>query len=73
MKLNTIKNILKNSKDYKYFVCDVYDDELEILSGWEYKEDAQDDLKEMEEMYDYNNYNCELKVYTRRYLENLIK
>ena len=65
-------NLNAFNNDYKYFVCDIYDG-LQILSGWEYKEDALDDLGDTEETADYCNYNCELKVYTRRYLETLIK
>ena len=73
MKLNKQELKTFNNKDYKYFVCDIYDEEIQLLSGWEYKEDASDDLGDTEETADYCNYNCELKVYTRRYLETLIK
>ena len=57
--------VIKN-KENKFFVCDVFDGELNILSGWEYKEDArdqlQDDLETAENVY----YNVELKIYTRK-------
>ena len=61
-----------NNKDYKYFVCDIYHD-LRILSGWEYKEDAKDSLIDTKEDAENCYYNVDLKVYTRRHLENLLK
>ena len=72
MKLN--KNKLKewSNKDYKFFVCDTYDG-LDIISGWEYKEDAKDSLNDELEICEDLFYNVELKVYTRKYLNNLIK
>ena len=65
-----------NNKDYKFFVVHTRNDEIEILSGWEYKEDAKDDQEGLREVYlddfgiDFYPY---LKVYTRRYMETLLK
>ena len=61
---------LLNNKDYKYFVVDTLDG-LKILSGWEYREDALDDMKEFKDELDYNCINADLKVYTRRYLKSI--
>ena len=72
MKLNNNQLQEFNNKDYEYFVCDIYDG-LDIISGWEYKEDARDSLNDELEICEDLNYNVELKVYTRRYLNNLIK
>jgi hypothetical protein len=59
-----------NNKKYNFFVCDVIDG-FEILTGWEYIEDALDDLSEKRNLYDFH---CkkELTVYTREYIKSLI-
>ena len=65
-----------NNKDYSFFVVHTRNDEIEILSGWEYKEDAIDDMNELKEVYldsfpiDFYPF---LKVYTKRYINTLIK
>ena len=69
-KLNLANTLNKCNKDYEYFVCDIYDG-LNIISGWEYKEDAKDALMDEEEICEDNFFNCELKIYTRKYLNNL--
>ena len=65
--LQTLKN-----KEYKFFVCNVIEG-LEVLCGWEYKEDALDDMNELKEVYEFNCINEELKVYTKRYINTLYK
>ena len=72
MKINNNQLQEFNNKDYKFFVCDTYDG-LQILSGWEYKEDARDNLKDTQEDAENCYYNVDLRVYTRRHLESLIK
>ena len=72
MKLNNKQLQEFNNKDYEYFVCDIYDG-LDIISGWEYEADAKDFLNDEEELCEDLFYNVELKVYTRKYLNNLIK
>jgi len=71
MKLNKNELQVINNKDYAFFVCDTIEG-LEILSGWEYKEDAIDDMLETKERYDFLCCNEGLKVYTRRHLNTLI-
>ena len=62
-----------NNKDYRFFIVDVYDKPLTILSGWEYKEDARDDLNELQESYENVSYNVDLKIITRTTLDRFIK
>ena len=62
--------VIKN-KSYSFFVCDILDG-LKILSGWEYKDDALDSLKEQEEGYEYLKKDSKLKVYTRTYLKMIM-
>ena len=71
MKLN--KKQLKefNNKDYNWFVCDTYDG-LDIISGWEYKEDARDSLNDELEICEDLNYNVDLRVFTRKTINYLI-
>ena len=66
------ENEVLSNKDYKYFVVDIIEG-LDILSGWEYKEDALDSMNELKEELEYNTINEELKVYTRRYLNTINK
>ncbi len=61
-----------NNKKYNFFVCDIIDG-LKILTGWEHKEDALDDLSEKRNLYDFHCKNEELKIYTREYIKSLIK
>ena len=44
-----------------------------IIWGWEYKEDAQNSLIDDEQYAEECYYDVQLKVYTKRYLETLIK
>ena len=62
--------VIKN-KENNWFVCDVFDGELIILSGWEYKEDARDQLHQDQEDCENGYYNAELKVYTRKTLARM--
>ena len=61
-----------NNKKYNFFVCNTIEG-LEILEGWEYEEDALDDLSELKDLYEYHSRNEELKVFTREYIKSLIK
>ena len=73
MKINLTtlsKIILINNEEYKFFVVDTLEG-YNILSGWDYKEDALDSMNEFKDELDYNCINSELKVYTRRYLESI--
>jgi len=72
MKLNNKQLQEFNNKDYEFFVCDTYDG-LQILSGWEYKEDARDDLKETQEDAENCYYNVDLRVFTRKTINRYIK
>jgi hypothetical protein len=69
--LCVLKLNVYNNTEYNFFVCDTLDG-LQILSGWEFAEDALDDLNDQRELYDFNCRNEELKVYTRTYLKSLI-
>ena len=64
--------VIYNNKKYNFFVCNIIEG-LEILEGWEYVEDALDDLSELKDLYDYHCRNEELKIYTREYIKSLIK
>ncbi len=64
--------VIYNNKKYNFFVCNIIEG-LEILEGWEYVEDALDDLSELKDLYDYHCRNEELTVYTRKYIKSLIK
>ena len=64
--------VIYNNKKYNFFVCDIIDG-LKILTGWEHKEDALDDLSEKRNLYDFHCKNEELKIYTREYIKSLIK
>ena len=65
-----------NNKDNKYFICDVVNYDLvenipwNIISGWEYEEDAKDAIKNEILFGDSNS--KRLKVFSRTYLELLI-
>ena len=63
--------VIKN-KEYKFFVCDIYDGELNILSGWQYPEDARDQLQQDKADCELASYNVELKVYTRKTIKSLL-
>tara|TARA_R100000655_G_scaffold54223_1_gene92191 strand:+ start:485 stop:709 length:225 start_codon:yes stop_codon:yes gene_type:complete len=60
-----------NNKDYKYFVCDIVNFDLsknipwDIISGWEYKEDAKDSILDGPNPKG-------LKIFSRTYLKQLI-
>ena len=64
--------VIYNNKKYNFFVCDIIDG-LKILTGWEHKKDALDDLSEKRNLYDFHCKNEELKIYTREYIKSLIK
>ena len=70
-KINPRELRVFNNKDYRFFVCDTIEG-LQILSGWEYKTDALDSMKEEKETYSFYCKNEELKIYTRRHLNNLL-
>ena len=54
------------NNEYKYYVFNTIDNL--IFSGWEFKEDSIDSLKEVKEVIDSN-----FKIYTKSYLENNLK
>ena len=60
------KQALSN-KGYKYYVINI--DNSQILSGWEYKDDAIDDLKQNQlQLFLHSN----IKVYTKRAVKTLL-
>jgi len=54
-----------NQKDYKFYVVVENNDNYRILTGWEYLNDAKDDLKETQ---DENERYPAAKIYTKRFL-----
>ena len=69
LQIHQAKQILK-CKSYNFFVCNILDG-LQVLSGWEYANDALDSLRDEREVYEYCKKNVKLKVYTRTYLNNI--
>ena len=51
--------------NYKYFVFNTFTNA--IFSGWEFKEDAEDSLKEAKELYVKG-----WKIYTKSYIQNYL-